>query len=148
MTGYSIGQLASAAGIPISTIRFYERTGLFKPDARTDANYRQYSEQALERLKFIRSAQATGFSLEDIGRLLSLTHSDDPPCDDVIELTRARLADVRQRVKELRHVERVLAKSLATCCKGDDPDLCRQIIHLKRGNGSSCRPKKKTATAP
>ena len=139
MTALTIGQLAKAVGVPTSTIRFYERTGLFKPDARTDGNYRQYSQKALERLRFIRSAQATGFSLVDIRELLSLTHSDDPPCEEVLTLTRKRLADVRQRVKELRHVERVLAKALDECCTGHAPDICEELVRLKGPAARACR---------
>ena len=71
----TIGELARAANVPTSTIRFYERRGLLDPDARTQSNYRTYSARAAERLKFIRSAQATGFSLEDVADLLKLTDS-------------------------------------------------------------------------
>jgi MerR family mercuric resistance operon transcriptional regulator len=139
MKGYTIGQLAKSVGVPTSTIRFYERTGLFKPDARTKGNYRQYGEEALGRLRFIRSAQATGFSLDDIRELLSLTHSEEPPCEEVLTLTKKRLAEVRQRVRELRHVERVLAKSLAECCTGQAPDLCEELTRLQGPSARSCK---------
>ena len=92
MKGFTIGPLASAVGVPTSTLRFYERAGLLKPDARTGGNYREYGEKALDRLRFIRSAQATGFSLDDIREFLSLTHSDDPPCEEVLTLTKKLLA--------------------------------------------------------
>jgi MerR family mercuric resistance operon transcriptional regulator len=144
MTGYTIGQLARAANVPTSTLRYYERTGLFTSDARTGGNYRAYGPQALERLRFIRSAQAIGFSLEDIRELLSLTHSDDPPCDDVASLTRKRLAEVRERLKELRAVEKVLAKSLDNCCKGQGPDLCEEITRLKGPKATPCKPAEKS----
>jgi DNA-binding transcriptional MerR regulator len=124
---------ANAVGVPTSTIRFYERIGLFKPDARTGGNYRHYGEQSLDRLRFIGSAQTTGFSLEDIRRLLSLTHSDEPPCDDVLTLTTKRLAEVRERIKELRHVEKVLATSLTECCTGKSPGLCNKITRHYEG---------------
>ena len=145
MSGYTIGELAKSVGVPTSTIRFYERTGLFKPDARTDGNYRQYTAASLERLRFIRSAQSTGFSIEDIRELLSLTHSDDPPCDDVVALTKKRLGEVRGRIKELKRVEKVLTKSLATCCKGEGPDLCDEITRL---GGKECDEKKKVRCRP
>jgi MerR family mercuric resistance operon transcriptional regulator len=148
MQTYTIGQIAKAADVPTSTIRFYERTGLFKPDARTGSNYRQYTSQALDRLRFIRSAQATGFRLDDVRELLKLTGSDEAPCDDIVRLTNDRLADVRQRIKELRHVERVLSASLANCCKGDGPDLCDQVIGLKGRIAGKCNPKEKCATCP
>jgi MerR family mercuric resistance operon transcriptional regulator len=148
MQCYTIGQLAKAADVPSSTIRFYERTGLFKPDSRSDGNYRQYTEHALERLRFIRSAQATGFSLEDVRELLKLTDSDEAPCDDVVTLTKNRLDEVRQRLKELRHVERVLARSLENCCTGTSPDLCDRIIGLKRRVQGKCKSSEKCASCP
>jgi MerR family mercuric resistance operon transcriptional regulator len=131
MTGYTIGQLATAAGVPTSTIRFYERAGLLTPDFRTDGNYRGYSGATLERLKFIRSAQATGLNLQDIESLLQLTFSDEQPCDEVLALMRKRLQEIKGRIKELRHVEKVLAKSLSECCKGNEPDICDDICRLK-----------------
>jgi MerR family mercuric resistance operon transcriptional regulator len=131
MRTYSIGQLAEAAGVPTSTVRFYERAGLLKPDARTGGNYRSYGERSLERLRFIRSAQATGFSLDGVRELLSLTYSDEPPCEEVLTLTKKRLDEVRERIKELRHVEKVLAASLADCCTGKSPDLCNEISRLQ-----------------
>jgi DNA-binding transcriptional MerR regulator len=137
MPSYTIGQLAKAADVPTSTLRFYERTKLLTPTTRSDGNYRQYDSAALQRLRFIRAAQATGFSIEDIRELLSLTHSDDPPCDDVLSLMTNRLAEVRERLKKLRHVERVLSKALNECCSGKTIDLCGEINRLK-GVAQSC----------
>jgi len=131
MDGYTIGQLAKAANVPTSTVRYYERTGLLKPDYRTGGNYRGYSGEALERLRFIRSAQATGFSLADVKRLLRLIPSDQSPCKDVASLLTKRLAEVQQRIQELRLVERVLSKSLKGCCTGDEPDLCEAIVKMQ-----------------
>ncbi len=135
----TIGQLARAANVPTSTIRFYERTGLLRPSARSDGNYRQYDAAALERLRFIRAAQATGMSIEDIRELLSLTHSDEPPCADVQTLMSNRLAEVRERLAKLRHVERVLAKALHECCNGQSIDLCSEINRLKSPPSTSCK---------
>jgi DNA-binding transcriptional MerR regulator len=134
MEVFTIGQLAKCAGVPTSTLRYYERSGLLKPDARTGGNYRAYGERSLSRLKFIRSAQATGFSLGDIRELLSLTH-DDEPCEEVISLTKNRLAEIRERIKELRGLEKVLTKSLQTCCTGNSPDMCDEIAKLKSPAG-------------
>lgn len=131
MQGYTIGQLAREAGVPISTVRFYERSGLLKPDFRTGANYRGYSPASLGRLRFIRSAQATGFSLADITELLDLTSSDEPPCDGVVSLLSHRLAEVRERIKELRNIEKALTRSLTDCCQGKGPDLCMEITRLR-----------------
>lgn len=143
----TIGELARAANVPTSTVRFYERRGLLKPDARTPSNYRTYSARAAERLKFIRAAQATGFSLKDIKEMLALTYSDDPPCAEVAALMEHRLDDVRQRLRELKRVERALSVALKSCCKGG-PDWCDEIERLKGGKSpastspkcSSCDP--------
>ena len=152
VNSYTIGELARAVGVPTSTIRYYERAGLLRPDARTYSNYRQYTAKTLDRLRFIRSAQATGFSLEDIRQLLSLTHADEPPCAEVVTLTKKRLGEIRQRVKELRHVERVLAKSLDDCCKGTGPDMCDEIVRLSGGSvpkcDAKCDPVKKCDCCP
>ena len=144
MPSYTIGQLAKAANVPTSTLRFYERTKLLVPTARSDGNYRQYDSAALERLRFIRAAQGTGFSIEDIRELLSLTYSDEPPCDDVIGLMNNRLAEVRERLKKLRHVERVLSRSLKECCTGKSIDLCGEIDRLRGRKERSCCEDKKT----
>src|SRR2546430_15542359 len=115
---YTIGQLARAADVPSSTVRFYERRGLLKPDARTRSNYRTYSARAVERLKFIRAAQATGFNLKDIKEMLALTYADDPPCAEVASLIDRRLEDIKQRLRELKRVSRALTLARESCCKG------------------------------
>src|SRR4051812_32845508 len=112
MHTWSIGKLAQAAGVATSTVRFYERRGLLHADARTNGNYRSYSASSLERLQFIRAAKATGFSLKDIDEMLELTASDEPPCREVAELIDHRLAEIRQRMRELQRVEKELAKAL------------------------------------
>ena len=148
MDGLSIGQLATAAGVPTSTVRYYERAGLLRPDFRTGSNYRGYGPATLERLKFIRSAQATGLSLNDIEALLQLTFSPETACDGVLDLVRKRLTEIRQRIKELRRVEKSLARSLAECCKGDSPDLCDEICRIKGTDPAGCKPARKKVAAP
>lgn len=93
----TIGALARATDVPTSTIRFYERRGLLKADARSGANYRCYTQRTAERLRFIRSAQASGFSLKDVEEMLALTVADGSPCDDVAAVMERRLAEVRGR---------------------------------------------------
>ena len=134
---FTIGQLARKANVPTSTVRFYERKGLLKPDARSQSNYRYYSDASLERLRFIRSAQQSGFSIKDIIEMLKLATSDKPPCREVAVLIDHRLADIRQRMKELRRVEKQMAHALVSCCKGG-PDWCWEIERLK-GARSTCR---------
>jgi MerR family mercuric resistance operon transcriptional regulator len=144
---YSIGQLARATGVPTSTIRFYERQELLKPDARTRSNYRAYSARTVERLKFIRAAQATGFNLKDIREMLALTYADDPPCAEVAMLIDHRLQDVKLRLRELKRVSRALTIARKSCCKGG-PDWCGEIERLKGRKCTECPPPKRFARKP
>lgn len=121
----TIGELGKAAGVRTSTIRYYEREGLLKPSGRSASNYRLYSDENLERLRFIRAAQATGFSLEDATALLR-----PAPCGRVQQLIEERLAHVEARMKELRHMKRVLGAALKTCHKHEATGRCRAVGDL------------------
>jgi DNA-binding transcriptional MerR regulator len=143
----TIGEIARAADVPTSTVRFYERRGLLKPDARTRANYRTYTPRTAERLKFIRAAQATGFNLKDIREMLALTYSDEAPCDEVAALITRRLADVKQRLGELKRIDRALSLALKSCCKGG-PDWCNEIERIKAGQSAPCTSPARSARKP
>jgi DNA-binding transcriptional MerR regulator len=115
---YSVSTLAQAAGVPPSTVRFYERRGLLQPEARTRSDYRQYGEPALERLRFIRAAQASGFTLEDVSALLRLRDGGSAlsTCKSEIRpLLSARLADVEGKIRELESVRTALSQAIRVC---------------------------------
>jgi MerR family mercuric resistance operon transcriptional regulator len=122
----TIGQLAKAGGVPSSTVRYYERIGLLEPDSRSTGNYRLYGPTAMERLRFIRSAQSVGFGLDDIATLLG-----GAACRDVQCLIERRLADVAGRLRDLRHVQRVLASCLDECRAARNKE-CPVVVKLKR----------------
>lgn len=126
-TTYTIGQLARISGVKASTIRYYERIGLLHPEGRTASNYRHYGEEALQRLRFIRASQATGFTLEDITVLLGLRDGTRRTCEDVQVLIEERLADLERRVADLWHVQRVLKATLEKC-RATQGSGCCQII--------------------
>jgi MerR family mercuric resistance operon transcriptional regulator len=134
----TIGKLAAAAGVATSTVRFYERRGLLRPDRRSAGNYREYDEKSLERLRLIRSAQAVGLSIRDVSELLKLTMSEGSPCKDIDSLLHRRLDDVRQRMKDLRRIERTLTRSIETCCRGKDPGLCETVNSLRGRKNAKC----------
>lgn len=138
--GYSIGQLAHAAGVPTSTLRYYERAGLLRPAGRAGGNYRAYGLDELERLRFIRAAQASGFSLKDVATMLSLRDGTSEPCKDVQEVIRARLDDVAARAKDLRRVERVLGESLRMCREHEREGRC-EVIEKLSGPTARKRPR-------
>lgn len=119
MDNVTIGKLAQHAGVGVETLRYYERRGLIMPRKRTAAGYRLYDGgDALRRLRFIRRAQALGFSLDDIGELLDL--SDDPAASAgaVRQLASAKIDDIDQRVRDLQRMKAALT-SLAERCPGD-----------------------------
>ena len=121
----TIGELAKAVDVPISTVRYYERAGILKPSGRSAGNYRVYSDAELERLRFIRAAQATGFRLTDIKALLR-----PAACGKVQGLIEARLSEVAERMKALRHVDRVLRASLKECRAHEATGRCKVVDQL------------------
>ncbi|MGQ0612713.1 MAG: heavy metal-responsive transcriptional regulator [Planctomycetaceae bacterium] len=141
MGPYTIGQLARAVGVPTSTVRYYERAKLLKPDGRTGGNYRVYGAAAIERLRFIRAAQANGFTLEDISVLLSFRDGATARCKEVQGMIKDRLADLRKRMEQMREVEAVLRSSLKMCHQFERTGRCQVIDSLKRAATSSA-PKK------
>lgn len=129
-THITIGQLASQADVPTSTVRYYERRGLLKCEGRTRANYRQYGKATLERLRFIRSAQAAGFTLVDIRSLLRFRDGDDTPCRQVQELIAARLDRVRRELAHLREVEQLLGQWSRVCSAAERTGRCGVMDRL------------------
>ena len=121
----TIGELAGAAEVPISTVRYYERAGILKASRRSASNYRLYSEEDAERLRFIRAAQATGFTLEDIKGLLR-----PAPCGRVRRVIERRLEVVEDRMHGLQHVRRVLRRSLAECREHEETGRCKVVDEL------------------
>lgn len=128
---YTISQLARAADIPTTTVRYYERIGLVEPEDRSQGNYRLYSDESLKKLKFIRAAQATGFTLDDVRVLLDRSQGQKLSCYDVQQLIEQRLADVKKRLKDLRHVRGVLKSALQRCLESDDHSGCQVMESLR-----------------
>src|SRR3972149_1456098 len=91
-----IGQLAQLVGVGVDTVRFYERAGLLQRPERTAAGYRLYAPEALARLRFIRKAQALGFTLDEIKRILSLRGQGAATCRCVIAIAGATLSDTEE----------------------------------------------------
>jgi MerR family transcriptional regulator, mercuric resistance operon regulatory protein len=114
-TQMTIGQIAKTLDLPISTLRYYEREGLLASPDRSGSGYRLYDEAAVERLAFIRSAQAVGFTLEDIRELLRL--DGDSSCKDVQTLLNRRLAEVETKLADLKRVRTALSGALEQCRK-------------------------------
>ena len=109
----SIGTFAKAAGVNVETIRFYQRKGLLSEPDRPYGSIRRYGAADVARVRFVKSAQYLGFSLEEIGQLLKL--EDGTHCSEAAELAALRLADVRARLADLRRMEEALSKLVNEC---------------------------------
>ena len=120
----TIGQVASAADVNVQTIRYYERRGLFAPPRRTPGGYRQYAEDAVSRLRFIKHAQELGFSLKEVQQLLGLRIRHSAACDAVERKTRDKIELVQQKIRALRRMKRTLERLAAACTARQPTDEC------------------------
>jgi Cu(I)-responsive transcriptional regulator len=123
----TIGQLASATGVGVETVRFYERKGLLNAPARRLSGYREYDDEAVERLRFIRRAQQVGFTLKEIRELLALRADPDASRADVRGKAEVKIDDIDTKVRDLLAMRESLVTLLATC-EGDGPAARCPII--------------------
>lgn len=126
----TIGQLASAAEVPVSTVRYYERADLLTPAGRTEGNYRIYAAEALGRLRFIRAAQSVGFSLDDISRLLGFRTDGGGACGEVRDLIEGRLSELNRRIEDLVGLRSTLDSLLTLCRDQEDSEPCQAMDEL------------------
>ncbi|GAC1392049.1 MAG: Cu(I)-responsive transcriptional regulator [Ktedonobacteraceae bacterium] len=120
METLSIGQVARRAGVGVETVRFYEREGLLEEPPRRASGYRQYSEQVVKRIHFIKRAQQLGFSLKEITELLLLRVDGPTACEDVKQRTAAKIAEVERKLVELQRMRQALLH-VAALCTGQGP---------------------------
>ena len=110
-----IGEVASASGVGIDAIRFYEREGLIPKPARRPSGYRVYSPRVVLSLRFIRRAKELGFSLKEISELLSLESNPKATATDVKRLAEEKLADLEDKIRALQRMRRALRKVTEDC---------------------------------
>jgi len=113
MQALGIGQLAKRGGVGIDTVRYYERNGLLAPRTRLASGYRRYGELELARLRFIRRAQALGFTLKEVKELLALSAQRD--VGRVKRSAQAKLVDVEGRIAALERVRDGLTQLIEAC---------------------------------
>ncbi len=117
-----IGALSRATGVNIETIRYYERSGILPAPPRSRGGHRVYGDAHVKRLAFVRRSRELGFSLQEVRGLLGLVDGGQATCEQVKAMTVGHLADVRQRIADLRRMERVLGDMAAKCDGGSVPD--------------------------
>lgn len=130
----TVGTLATQAGVKIDTVRYYERHGLLPKASRTNSGYRIFPDASLERLRFIKQAQALGFTLNEVKQLLALRVSPETTCNDVRKRAEAKLADIQCKVDSLLAMKRALQQLVSTCESVGPASECSFLanLHLER----------------
>jgi len=112
---FQIGELAKRSHLTVDAIRFYERRKLLPTPIRTGGRFRLYTENDVERLRFVRQMQTLGFSLKEIARLAHLRSDKDHACESVRGFLKAKLAEVAVKIDELQQVQVELQTDLRKC---------------------------------
>jgi len=128
---HTIGSLSKATGVHVETIRYYQRRGLVGEPSRPQGGIRRYDEAHARRLRFIKHAQALGFSLDEVAELLAL--NDGQHCREAARLGADKLAAVRSRIDCLRQVEQALAVLVEQCASDQGQVHCPLIASLEQG---------------
>jgi DNA-binding transcriptional MerR regulator len=113
-SGLLIGELAKRAGVSVDTVRYYERERLLPRARRTEGGFRVFTLEAVERLQFIKQAQAIGLSLDEIRELLG-SEGEAAECKRMRDLLKSKLAELDERLEALRDFRRRLTQHLAAC---------------------------------
>lgn len=131
MAYLTIGKLARQAGVGAETIRYYEREKLLPEPDRLESGYRIYGTDAAKRLRFIKEAQALGFTLGEISELFGLTDDESADCAAVNAKAQKKLVEIDKKVRALKKMQKGL-KVLASRCPADEEPLseCSIINHL------------------
>ncbi|KTC64123.1 Cd(II)/Pb(II)-responsive transcriptional regulator [Pseudomonas fluorescens ABAC62] len=122
-----IGELAKLTDCPVETIRYYEKEGLLPPPARTDANYRVYTQAHTERLIFIRNCRSLDMTLEEIRSLLSLRDSPQDQCEGVNALIDEHIQHVKARIDGLLALQEQLLDLRQRCGGGDHCGILQRL---------------------
>ncbi len=119
---YSRGELAQRTGVNAETIRYYEKKGLMPEPPRSQGGHRVYDETHLQRLSFIRRCRELGFTLDETHGFLALVDEGRYTCAEIRDRTKVHLDDVREKIADLRSMEKVLRQMVAECSGGLVPD--------------------------
>lgn len=137
-----IGALSSATGVPIDTIRHYEREGLLPEAARSEGNYRSFEAAHAQRLSFIRHCRGLDMTLDEIRILLHFKDAPSEDCGEVNALLDEHIGHVAHRIRELRALEKQLRELRDTCRTAQDAEHCGILNELSKvGEQSAVMPR-------
>lgn len=111
----TIGQVGNKAGVNIETVRYYERRGLIPKPLRAESGYRQYSDDTVKRIRFVKHAQELGFSLKEISELLSLRVDSKTSCGEIRDRAKGKIDDIESKIKSLQKMKKALGKLVHQC---------------------------------
>lgn len=133
----TIGKLAKAAQVNVETVRFYERKGILT-QPKKQGGFRYYPKEYVDRLLFIKKAQALGFTLRETTELLNLKINNRSKCSDVLEKTEEKIEEINQKIKDLRKMKKSL-EGLALCCIDENQALseCPILECFVKQNGKN-----------
>ncbi|MDA8079044.1 MAG: heavy metal-responsive transcriptional regulator [Nitrospiraceae bacterium] len=131
----SIGQLAKQAEVNIDTIRYYERRGLLSPPRRKESGYRQYLDDAIVRIRFIKHAKELGFSLDEIAELLSLKLNPKTKCGDVKNRAQEKISEIEGKIQMLERMRLTLVRLTKMCEEGKQVSECPILDALNQNVG-------------
>ena len=129
----TIGHVARLAGVGVETVRFYEREGLLAEPERRQSGYRQYGDEVIQRLRFIRRAKELGFSLAEIRDLLNLRDDPEATAGEVRARAEAKVAEIEAKVRDLQRMKKALLTLTATCSGHGSVRTCPIIEALDGG---------------
>ncbi|WP_144170411.1 Cu(I)-responsive transcriptional regulator [Pseudomonas sp. Kh13] len=133
----NIGQAARRSGLSTKMIRYYESIGLLKPATRSDSGYRLYRAEDLHSLAFIKRSRDLGFSLEEVGKLLTLWQDRQRASADVKALAMQHIDELNRRIEELVSLRDTLGE-LVSHCQGDERPDCPILKDLANGAAGGC----------
>ncbi len=132
MSSLTIGQLAKRADVGVETVRFYERKGILAEPNRRPSGYRQYDEDVVDRLRFIKRAKELGFTLNEIKELLSLRLDPTTTCADVKSRAEAKIDDIQDKIRTLQRMKKALVKVTKACSGRGGTSECPILESLDR----------------
>ncbi len=137
MERLTIGRLAQKTGLGRETIRYYERRGLISPPPRSASGYRDYPQEAIGVLGFIKGAQALGFTLREVAELQALIGESKAVCGDMRDRALLKLEDIETKIKRLRSIRQSL-KKIIKACPGKGPlSECSIVVGLEGADKKS-----------
>lgn len=129
----STGELARKAGVGVETVRFYERQGLLAEPDRRASGYRQYDDEAVAVIRFIRRAKELGFTLKEIKSLLALRNDSSATRADVRQQAQEKLVDIEAKIADLARMQEALS-TLVKKCHGSGSKIGCPILEALQGN--------------